>query len=435
MAEDDVFRQQLVVEYDRDGSAIALRTDMLCLAPGDRATLVWSAYPTRSDSYWDFINTVRDDWGVNRTVPGTYMWLHTDDVLAAPPAELQDALASHAVAIASLWGGWVDPRPRGGPPRLGFGADVAGAAFADYRERIRAAVARLKAVRPGLVVLLPFDAQRESAPDTPGRYSSELLCDLDGKLERTTWRGRSSPAWGVVPMAGEPLGDALEAAATTLRGLGADGLYWDEMDGVDYERPRFTTARWDGRSCLLTPGGAVRARVGLANLLSAELKFAIADDQAILANMPPTTRRFQERSDLRMVEAQRHDAWGPFTHLSTPLAYIGARNDWATVLEQIDDGLLIAGTPPDYQYGLPARMFPFTPEYVQPGTLRGRERIVTTRSGTHGWLGRVGALRAYRYDAAGEEHEAHWPVKVRPEGTFIHVRLEPDEAAVIERAE
>ena len=93
------------------------------------------------------------------------------------------------------------------------------------------------------------------------------------------------------------------------------------------------------------------------------------------------------------------------------LTDLGAKNHWEFVSSK--DGSL------------------FTPEYLQPGTLRGHERIVTTQSGTHGWRTCPGAARAFRYDGAGYEHLADWHVKHRRDGAYVRVRLAPGEAAIL----
>lgn len=84
------------------------------------------------------------------------------------------------------------------------------------------------------------------------------------------------------------------------------------------------------------------------------------------------------------------------------------------------------------EHDLVDRLFPFTPESLQPGTLRGRERIVTTEGGTHGWRDCPGAVHAFRYDATGREHAADWRVKRRRGGAFLRVRLAAGEAAILE---
>jgi hypothetical protein len=237
----------------------------------------------------------------------------------------------------------------------------------------------------------------------------------------------------MLPADGDRFAATMTRVGRKMRRLGAHGLYWDEMDGIDYVGPRLTRRRFDGHTCRLDADGNVLGTAGLANLLGEAAKLGWAREGFVLGNGPPTTRRFQARADVRMVEAQ-HDAHrGAAAHLTTPLGYIGARRDWATVLEKIDEGLLIAGTRLDYAYDLPARMFPFTSEYVQPGTLRGRERIITTVSGTHGWRAANGVLRMFRYDDTGREHDAQWHTKRRRGGLFVRVRLRRAEAAVIER--
>jgi hypothetical protein len=432
VVEDDVFRQQLYVDFAAADDTVGIRTDMLCLAPGESHDLVWSVYPLATRSYWDFINTVRSEWQVNHMVPGSFIWFTPEAILATPPDRLRDALARQHTSIAAMLGGWVDPSRTERPPLIGFGTAVLGDAFADYRQRIQRAVRRLKEASPGVRVLLYFDAQRDSSPDAVRRYADSLLRDVDRRPERVEWSGRYSTTWGMVPTVENGFGRAMGDVARKMRDLGGDGLYWDEMDGVDFRAPRVTTSAWDGRSCALGDDAAVVAKLGLVNLLSEAVKLRYADTGFVLGNVPPTTRRFMQRPDVRMVETHLSD-FGSMAHLTTPLAYIGQRADYAMVRAKIDEGLLTAGVRIDYEHDIIARMFPFTPEYIQPGTLRGRERIITTASGTHGWRRCTGEVRAFRYDAAGREHVADWRVKrTRGGGTFVRVRLQPGEAAIAE---
>jgi hypothetical protein len=435
VAEDDVFRQQVFVSFDASTRTLGLRTDMLCLAPGDRYTMRWSIYPTATGDYWDFINTVRAEWGVNRTVPGAYAWFTPDPILDMPPERLRAALERERIGIASLAGGWVDPKRPERPPLIGFGTFVMSPAFESYRDRVRAAVRKLRAARPELMVLVYFDAQRDSTPGAPERFPDSVLTTTAGSVERTSWGGRFAVTWSMVPTAVNGFGRAMQDVAKAMvADLGADGLYWDEMDAVDYAAPRVTTRTWDGRTCRLDDAGNVRAKLALANLLSDDVKLRYANVGLVLGNSPPTTRRFQTLPAVRMIEAQHNDLWGAYAHLTTPLGYIsGARTDFAMVTSKIEEGLLVAGTRLDYPHELVGRMFPFTPEDIRPGTLRGRERIITTRSGAHGWTSPTSAVRMFRYDAAGKEHPAAWATHRVGEGLTVDVELRPGEAAVIER--
>jgi hypothetical protein len=434
VAEDDVLRNQLWVDNDRKSGTAGLRTDTLCLGAGDQVTLVWSVYPTATASYWDFINTVRADWGVNRTVSGSYIWFSPDGILGMDPDRLRAGLERQRVGVANLNGGWIDPHRPESPPLIAYGTFVMSQEFASYRERVRAAVAKLKAARPSLRVLLYFDVQRDSSPDAPARFPDSLLIGRGNRADFFDWAGKYSGAWSMVPTTDNAFGTAMAKVPGEMRALGADGLYWDEIDAVDFSKPRVTEAAWDRRTCRLGPDGSIEKPVGLANLLSESAKLDYARAGAfVLGNGPPTTRRFQDRADTRMIEAQHNDTWGAFAHLTTPLGYISVRTDWGTVLDKIDEGLLVAGIPLEYPHDIVPRLFPFTPEYIQPGTLRGRERIVTTRSGLHGWEAATGPLRLYHYDASGKEHEAEWHVEQQNGGIHVRVELGPREAAVIER--
>jgi hypothetical protein len=434
VAEDDVLRNQLFVDFDAKSSTAGLRTDMLCIGPGQTVELVWSVYPTRTDDYWDFINTVRQDWGVNQTIPGSFMWFMPDDILAMDDAALREALTRQGVGVASLWGGWVDPRRNDRPRLIGFGTYVMSDAFADYRKRIAAAIAKLRKAGPQLRVLVYFDIQRDTSPDAASRYADSLLVGEGGAPERRDQGGQFSPMWGMVATTDDAFGKGVLGVAQSMRELGADGLYWDELSAVDYNHPRVTAGVWDGHTCRLGDDGAVKTKLGLVNLLSEPLEVRIAATGFVLGNGPPTTHRLQQRPDLHMIEAQHNDTWGSFAHLTTPLGYASVqRKDWEFVREKVDEGLLVAGTRLDYSFDLPRRMFPFTPEYIQPGTLRGRERIITDRSGVHGWTDHGGPVRMFRYDDSGKEHEAHWNVTQKDGGVLVQVDLQRGEAAVIER--
>ncbi|MCW5890551.1 MAG: hypothetical protein KIT14_08365 [bacterium] len=428
VAEDDVFRQQVIA--DVAGGAAGLRTDLLCLDRGATYTMVWSAWPLARGDYWDFVGAVRAAWGSDAAIPGAYVWFHPDRILAMPDAALAAALRRQHVAVAAMWGGWVDPADTHRPPRIGFGPSVLDDAFAPLRARVAAAIAKLHAARPGLRVLPYFDAQRDgSAVAGP---PDELIVRPGGGVERAAFGGRFTPAWSIVPRAGGGVGARLRATARAMDALGGDGLYWDEIDGIDYGRPRLTTSRWDGRSCLADAAGRVTARVGLANLLSDDLKVALARGRFVLGNGPPTTRRLQPGA-LRLVEMQHGRDWDALAHLTSPLGYLGGARDFTAVTALLARGLLPAGTRLDYDWQLAGRLFPFTPEAIRPGTLRGRERLVTVRSGTHGWPSRTGAVRAFRFDAAGREHRAAWRVRYRDGAAWVRVRLAPHEVAVIER--
>ena len=66
--EDSVFRLQMKVA--RRENCAEFGTEHFGLEPGNSYTLEWTAYPSASTDYWDFVNTVRRDWKVNYTILG-----------------------------------------------------------------------------------------------------------------------------------------------------------------------------------------------------------------------------------------------------------------------------------------------------------------------------------------------------------------------------
>ena len=433
VAEDDVLRQQLKLRFDPATARASLATDMLCLAPGDATTLRWSVYPLARARYADFVNTVRRDWGANRTVPGSWAWFTPDHILAMDDAALRAALAHQGTEIASLAGGWVDSRRVSTPTVIGFGSYVADDTFADYRGRIRGAIEKLKRARPGLRALAYFNAQRDSAPDAPTRYRDSLLVTPAGAPERVDWKGRYTPAWSMVPTTSNAFGRRMDEIARAMHSLGADGLYWDEIDETDFRAPRVTTGAWDNRTCMLSADGGVQQKVGLVNLLSAEAKRGYASHGLVLGNGPATTSGWRQSAEIRMIESFHDPSWVTFAHLCTPLGYVGFTDrSWDTVLRTVEAGLLVAGGRLDYDYDVLARMFPFTPRYLDAGTLWGEERVVTTRSGALRWRTSCPAVRAFRYDGDGKEHAATWTTTHDEDVVRVDIDLAPREMAVIE---
>jgi hypothetical protein len=433
VAEDDVFRQQLTLAFSASRGIAGLGTDMFCIANGDRYTLAWSVYPLATDSYWDFISTVRRDWGVNRTITGSFVWFNPRDVLSLPEENLRAALLRQNVNVASMWGGWVDRERTESPPLIGFGTYVLADVYAGLRDSLRQAIQRLHAVRAGIKVLVYFDARRDSSPNAPDLYPDSLATDEHGKPLVTSWNGQFSKTWTMAPTVANTFGKALRAVIERAKSLGADGIYWDEMTTASYGGPEITFDRWDRRSCTLAHDGEIRKRVGVTNLLSDAVNMSYAEAAGmLLGNSPPTTRGFQQRPDLRMVEAQHNGEWGSFAHLTTPIGFIGSRTDWDTVLEKLGEGVLTATSGLANPSDISARMYPITPDYIQSGTIHGEERIITIQSGAHGWRN-GGEVKAFRYDRSGTEHPADWRIRRERGAVLVDVQLGPREAAVIER--
>lgn len=437
VAEDDVFRQQVRLYYNPASSRSGLKTETLCLQPRQKYVLKWSVYPNQKRDYWAFINQVREDWGVNHLIDGAFVWFHPSDILKIPFQTLQSELKRQNVKIANMFGGWVDvdaPSKSGVPPMIGFGTATLLPEFEHLRQSISLAIQKIKAADATIKVLIYFDSQRDSSPNTLIDYKDSLFANSDRSIEYTDWMKSYSRTWSVYPTQNNSFGKKLLDVITAVKRLGADGIYWDEMESLDYSGVRFTHNAWDGYSCTFDRNQKVISKIAYLNLLSDDVKLSYAEAAGlVMANSPPTTRRFQVRPDLHMVEGQHLSDWSAYIHLSTPIAFIGSDDSWKKIISPIQKGLVPASVRLGYATSFFAKLFPITPIKIFPGVIYGRERIVATQSGTYAWLTHCSDVQATQYGSNGKETDFHGTI-VRVQGVCrITVKLSKDEAVILKR--
>lgn len=437
ICEDDVFRAQARLWFDPDSVSAGLRTEMLYLPPGEAHTLRWSVYPVASGDYYDFINLVRLDWGSNYTVEGAWCFFVPDRIIDTPVEQLRKDLERLGVRYACSWGGWVDPKHD--PKRIGFGSEVLSDYWADYRDRLRQAVAKLHTARPDLKALVYYDTQRDTHADAGARYRASRLTNAQGVHGSTEWGGRYSLTWSMVATLTGGFGkDTLDAVDVYMDQIGADGLYWDEMENVAYGYPLMTYDRPDGHSCLLDPATyTVKQQVGLTTLLGEGHRLAVIDKVRakggyIMGNGPTTTRELLAKRVQRMVEIQHNDVWAYEGNLDTPLGYASSRQDFANVTRALQMATLLVGTRRDYESEISRHLFPITPIELHRGYILGAERIVTMHSGRYGWPGEAAQATVRYFDNTGKLRDTQQVVAPGATGR-IGVQLAQGEVAVIER--
>lgn len=438
VCEDNVLRNQARLFCDAANRRAGVFTESLYLGPEETCTLHWRLYPVASGDYWDFINLVRQDWDVNYTVEGAWTFFTPDSILAMSTEQLAADLRRLGVQYACCFGGWVDPKQD--PRRIGFGAEVFSDYWAGYRERLRQAREKLHAANPELRVLLYFDALRDTAPDAGARYPDSRLVDARGQQQSTDWGGMYSLTWSMAPTLEGSFGQAmLEVARRYVEELGANGLYWDEMENVAYGAPLLTYDPVDGRSCVADPTrpGGLR-QVGDTVLLGKDFRLAVVDKTldlggVVMGNGPTCVEELRGRRVQRMIETQHNDFYAYEGNLQTPLGYLGGDNQFAAVVRVLNMGVLPVGNRLSYPWEISRYLFPFTPILVYPGCLVGQERIVVTRSGKWGWPGERVACRVLIFGTDGRLKGEREAVADLEEGGLA-VELEAGEVAVLQRA-
>ncbi len=441
ICQDDVFRNQATLFYDAEENAAGIMTDKLYLPPGGQHTLRWSIYPVASDDYFDFINLVREDWGSNYTVVGPWAFFNPDTIIDTPAEELKQMLDRLDVNYMVYCGGWVDwKNDKKEQKTIGFGTYVAqGDCWASFRQRLHDAIEKIHQARPGCKCLVYYDTQRDSWPDAPDRYPDSRLVNAKGQQLSTEWGGRYSISWNMVATLEDTFGKAmLDAVDVYMNEIGADGIYWDEMELTGYNSPLITYNMPDGHSCVLnSETHTVDHQIGITALLGEGHRLAVIDKVRalggfVMGNGPTMTRELLAKQVQRMVEIQHNDTWCYEGNLDTPLGYASGRMDFGNFVRGVNLASLLVGTRYTYEHEIEPHMFPFTPIELHAGYLLGEERILATHSGNYGWPGEQCLARVLHFDTEGKLTGKDFPTTVGAEAR-TKVDLAEGEMIVLER--
>jgi hypothetical protein len=403
----------------------------------DERTLRWSVYPVASDDYFDFINLVREDWGSNYTVEGPWAFFSPDTIIEMPVEELRGYLERLGIRYMVYCGGWVDGKyDEKQQKTIGFGTYVVqGDYWASFRRRLHDAIEKIHAIDPEITCLVYYDTQRDSWPDAPDRYPDSKLTNSAGQQLSTEWGGRYTISWNMVATLENSFGKAMLDAVDVYMGeIGADGIYWDEMECVSYGSPLITHAIPDGYSCIIDPDThTVDHQVGMTTLLGEGHRLAVINKVralggTLMGNGPTNTRDILSRQPQRMVEVQHNDTWCYEGNLDTPLGYASSRMDFGNFVRGVDLATLLVGTRYTYEHEVSPHLFPFTPIELHRGYMLGQERIIATHSGNYGWHGERALAEALRFNAEGAIVENDFVTTV---GDEAHTKVEFAEGEMI----
>ncbi len=406
ICEDDIFRNQATLYFDQETNAAGLRTDKLCLAPGGSYALQWSVYPVASADYYDFINLVRQDWGSNYTVEGAWTFFDPDSIIAMTVPDIRARFMRLGITRACYCGGWVDRKHD--RKRIGFGTGVFDDYWADFRDRLRQAAAKIHEAVPGCKVYVYYDTQRDTSEGGHERFRDSWLTDLKGNQLSTEWGGVYSLTHSVVATLDNSYGKAMLGLVDRyVKEMGIDGLYWDEMEGVGYGSPLITYNMWDGYSCSLDPKTYTIARECAINTIVGEghrvavIKRVRELGGDMMGNGPTATKDILALTPQRMIEIQHNEYWNYEGNLDSPLGYGSSPMGFDNWIRALRMGTLIVGTRYTYTHEVSRYVFPFTPIELHAGYLLGQERLITLHSGSYGWPGQRCLVQARYFNKEG----------------------------------
>ena len=441
VVEDDISRQQLVLDSANNEPSFGSAGRGLAL--GETARIEWTLYPSVGGDYFDFVNQVRRDWNVNRTIPGP-MAFRVDKKMAD--------FGCH-IKIAGI------------PPwhRYAEGMDKSDE---EFKEIVTKKIAETRRLFPDIILLgmvetnlVPFDASpydwKDMLPLTygdrnhPKSYyglfaskeatekidavsplADSILRDANGCAMLDTYYVYTYSKKPFVNLMVQPeegnqrFKDMLGQVDFLMDECGFDGIYFDQFQPSP--RDGFSDNRWDGFTVDLADDGTIAKKrysyaITGATARAAILRRVAEKGGVTLTNGQTSTRAEREAGILSFQEMENDPVnplqymdgkppecrWQSVSHLGTPIV-LGFRpvriesasakpSHWPEIINKAIITALRNGvvyyyyqtellpngqTPPEGSYDLCHLMFPFTPRELHEGWVYGDERLVTAISGT-----------------------------------------------------
>ena len=415
-------------------------------------TVQWAAYPTATGDYYDFINQLRKDAGLNRRVEGALALTMSWD---PPPKRTVDLMEIKYVSLGNLTR-ILDPT-----------ISLEGWEFMEYPEicqKLKRSMAATRAAYPDMKVmfhvahsLYATDKPEQLFPDSRAieENGSQTLygsntTDYYGKyfareLLEKNWRW-----WIFYPTMENRFGSyMLRAADCMIHELGATAIWADGYIG-GYVRGKYTYDRWDGHSVTIDPKTKTVVRqksnvtlVSLPVLKAVARKFSDNGGVLLINDLggPPS---FWEENVITSNETGGGDQQPiaslhlgqTVTPLGNPMAIKVERDIYLDILSKLDHGALY------FPYGdrdllteptILSHMYPITFDSLHAGTVRGKERIVTMNSGVYGWQGDRDLHHVYRYDARGRLVRNPFFTTVDAASVRTELALGEQESAVVRK--
>lgn len=451
VALDDVYLEHYETFFE-DKTMMGIRDYKFALDANASYTLEWAVYANRTGDYYDFINNVRRDLGVNRTIEGSFAFI---DRREAPTREYVERRGLAYVSVGCL-----------GHPPDNPGLSLEGIEFVEYPQEM----SLLKKL---------FTETRERYPNIQTMFHiahslyttnrpDELFPDarvVDANGEQTMYGGdnptyysryfskenvEAGYRWYIFyPTMDNSFGKAmLDAIDVMLEEIGCTSMF---ADGFTHGYGgRFTYNTWDGHTAEIDPETkTITRQYASVNLLAQEVLVRVARKVeaaggVVICNSYPGTRTVHNENVLYCIESASGDAQLLRLHLVPGPAALGnhirlkngmPRDIYDDIRSKLEYGGLY------FYYGdkevphpmATVHMFPITPTELHEGWVKGRERIVTTLSGVYGWPGDANLHRVYRYDGRGVEVDHGWYSTICEDGVSTAVDLGFNEMAIIER--
>ena len=443
---DDVFIVQSVLHTEPD--FLSVGTEKFGLPKDASYTLEWAVYPIGSDDYFDFINAVRKDEDRNGgTIAGGFAFISKGPFNRRniPTGKFLQLRNTKYGCIHCLSGAADDPQ-----------VSIEGIEFMDFPKEMGLLKKQLAAIHkehPDLKVMFHV-AHSLYATNKPDRFADSKVIQADGT--QAVWgdpngnyisKKRQAEGWRwyiFYPTPGNRFHDALMKSVDKMMDeIGCDGVF---MDGFMWGYcGRYTYDRWDGHSVEIDKKTkTIKRKIASVLLLSqpslVQFSRKVRDKGGVVvANNAVITRTIARE---KYIIHDMESGVGPHLHLASTVAGLtGPRKirSESDAYKSVLDKLVWGTTHFYYSEGditypsLPAQMFPITFEEIHAGYIKGRERLITMRSGVYGWPGDRALHLAHHYDGRGVLVPHSFLTTVDPSGVRTDLALKENESAVLKK--
>jgi len=415
VANDDVYRNQGILFYDLKGKTSGIKDEMFALDKNASYTISWSIYFVSSADYYDFINLVRRDWGSNNiTVEGPVYFVNHRSIAGSTDEGLKKLIGEKKAKYIVFWGLTTkEIVSKYGKKVIIRGPGIFDPIFKEEIEILRKAIAKIRRVAPDVKIgyhIHSFFISPEQ-PDDP-KFKDSWITDKNGKRAISQYStgpyALCLPFQPVYPTLTNSYGKAYDKVIDFyLNDLGVDWLYWDEINGPGIlGENRLTYNAWDGHTAKINlKTKKIEKKCAILSLICNEYIMSVADKVRrkggfLLFNGPATTKArlsFPSFTEIHDLILRCYE-----THLNTPLVYhTSGTPSMEQLRKALNYGTIYIRTSLNYKSNIVTKFYPFTPEELHSGWVKGKERVITSKSGTFGWAGDFKA-KLYIFDKRGE---------------------------------
>ena len=431
-AETTVLRMHANYTYDRDAGSLAIVDDRLVVSNEREYTARLVVFlPARND-YWGFITALRRRWNMPVVTSPLYIpSIYPDSFDHMSDDQLRQYIDRSGVqSVITGTGIDLPDRPR---ERSILGLGLGREPVVQRRAGWRKLRDRLKRVTPNVRFMLKVHSyfNTPTLPDDHERYADAAMTTATGEKVRHGYYGHV-----FVPTLNNTFGRDWHAMLNRIADeTGADGFYWDEFtrpglpDDLDV-----SYSTWDGYTADLDDDGRIVRKAAHVPLITLPFRMAVVREQLDKGRTwclggEPRSAEEQILSANWWRECQNHPYYAFAGHLCQAQAYVSSSADLAFYRDVIACGALPCRTRVGVMNRFLEEAFPFTLESLGDGWLRGRNKLITTRSGMFTWSPDITQVRVLTFHGSGGEHETIAPVNDQgalqvdvPNGAIVMVK-------------